>query len=153
MSAPMVGGWRAVVAEDGGGQETTARTSYRQRLFVEHDLGESSGSAVDVTRRAGKPLSKQMTRKMLRNVEKRGVQAARTSSKKPITDRLQDHPKSFPESDLGIPSNAVAHHFSTDIFKTETDLAAVVAAWARQTRQDGPGGALAATAVASMDLV
>ncbi len=25
-----------------------ARTSYRQRLFVEHDLGESSGSTVDV---------------------------------------------------------------------------------------------------------
>ena len=31
-----------------GGQETTARTSYRQRLFVEHDLGESSGSTIDV---------------------------------------------------------------------------------------------------------
>src|SRR5208337_2146854 len=26
----------------------TTRTSYRQRLFVEHDLGESSGSTVDV---------------------------------------------------------------------------------------------------------
>src|SRR5208337_62965 len=37
------------------GQETTARTSYRQRLFVEHDLGESSGSSVDVARRAGYP--------------------------------------------------------------------------------------------------
>ena len=38
---------RAAVAEDGG-QETTAQTSYRQRLFVEHDLGESSGSTIDV---------------------------------------------------------------------------------------------------------
>ena|GEM_PF-4719658 len=27
--------------------------SYRQRLFLEHDLGESSGSAVDAARRAG----------------------------------------------------------------------------------------------------
>src|SRR5271157_3045588 len=27
--------------------------SYRQRLFVEHYLGESSGSAVDAARRAG----------------------------------------------------------------------------------------------------
>src|SRR5208283_1716182 len=46
-------------------------------LFVEHDLGESSGSAVDVARRAGYPWPEQMARKMLRNVEKRGVQAAR----------------------------------------------------------------------------
>ena len=42
------GAGRAAVAEDRGGQETTARTSYRQRLFVEHDLGELSGSTVDV---------------------------------------------------------------------------------------------------------
>jgi len=27
--------------------------NYRQSLFVEHDLGESSGSAVDAARRAG----------------------------------------------------------------------------------------------------
>ena len=53
--------------------------SYRQRLFVEHDLGESSGSPVDVARRAGYPWPEQMTRKMLRNVEKRGVQAARNA--------------------------------------------------------------------------
>jgi hypothetical protein len=38
-------------------------------LFVEHDLGESSGSAVDVARRAGYPWPEQMARKMLRNVE------------------------------------------------------------------------------------
>ena len=50
---------------------------YRQRLFVEHDLGESSESAVDAVRRAGYPWTEQMARKMLRNVEKRGVQAAR----------------------------------------------------------------------------
>jgi hypothetical protein len=51
--------------------------SYRQRLFIEHDLGESSGSTVDVARRGGYPWPEQMARKMLRNVEKRGVQAAR----------------------------------------------------------------------------
>src|SRR5271157_5953520 len=41
--------------------------SYRQRLFVEHDLGESSGSTVDVARRAGYPWPEQMARKMLRD--------------------------------------------------------------------------------------
>ena len=51
--------------------------NYRQRLFIEHDLGESSVSTVDVARRAGYPWPEQMARKMLRNVEKRGVQAAR----------------------------------------------------------------------------
>ena len=51
--------------------------SYWQRLFVEYDLGESSGSTVDVVRRAGHPWLEQMARKMLRNVEKRGIQAAR----------------------------------------------------------------------------
>src|SRR5208337_2957715 len=51
--------------------------SYRQRLFVEHDLGGSSGSAALAARRAGYPWPEQMARKMLRNVEKRGVQAAR----------------------------------------------------------------------------
>ena len=44
--------------------------SYRQRLFVEHDLGKSSGSAVDAARRAGYPWTEQIARKMLRNVEK-----------------------------------------------------------------------------------
>src|SRR5271166_4979724 len=73
------GAGRAAVAEDGGGQETTARTSYRQSLFVEHDLGESSGSTVAAARRAAYPWSEQMARKMLRNVEKRGVQAARNA--------------------------------------------------------------------------
>ena len=83
MTRQRSGAGRAAVAEDGGGgQETTARTSYRQRLFVEHDLGESSGSTVDV-RRAGYPYSEQMDRKMLRNVEKRGVHTARNSSSSP----------------------------------------------------------------------
>src|SRR5208283_5986547 len=44
---------------------------YRQRLFVEHDLDGSLGSAVDAARRAGHPWTEQMSRKMLRNVEKR----------------------------------------------------------------------------------
>ena len=48
MTRQRLGAGRAAVAEDGGGQETTARTSHRQRLFVEHDLVESSGSTVDV---------------------------------------------------------------------------------------------------------
>src|SRR5271166_5295873 len=43
---------------------------------VEHDRGESSGSAALAARRAGNPSPEQMARKMLRNVEKRGVQAA-----------------------------------------------------------------------------
>ncbi len=47
MTRQRSGSGRAAVAEDGG-QETTARTSYRQRLLVEHDLAESSGSTVDV---------------------------------------------------------------------------------------------------------
>ena len=46
--APTVGGWESCGRRGRGGQETTARTSHRQRLFVEHDLGESSGSTVDV---------------------------------------------------------------------------------------------------------
>src|SRR5208283_55144 len=36
--------------------------------FVEHDLGESSGSAVDAARRAGYPWSGQMGRKLSRKV-------------------------------------------------------------------------------------
>src|SRR5271157_3101528 len=46
--APTVGGWESCGRRGRGGQETTARSSYRQRLFVEHDLGESSGFTVDV---------------------------------------------------------------------------------------------------------
>ena len=68
--------------------------SYRQRLFVEHDLGESSGSAVDAVRRAGYPWPEQMARKMLRNVEKRGVHAARNA---PSEDR-----KCWQRIELGI---------------------------------------------------
>ncbi len=60
-------------------------SSYWQRLFVEHDLGESSGSAADAARRTGYPWTGQMTRKMLRNVEKRGVQAARNGPSPPPT--------------------------------------------------------------------
>ncbi len=59
--------------------------SYRQRLFVEHDLGGSSGSAIDAARRAGYPWTEQMDRKMLRFVEKRGVQAAGNG---PSEDRM-----------------------------------------------------------------
>ncbi len=44
--------------------------SYRPRLFVEYDLGGSSGSAALAARRAGYPWTEQMSRKMLRNVEK-----------------------------------------------------------------------------------
>ena len=58
---------------------------HRQRLFVEHDLGESSGSTVDVVRRAGYPWPEQMARKMLRNVEKRGVHTARNGPGPPPT--------------------------------------------------------------------
>src|SRR5208337_684795 len=58
---------------------------HRQRLFVEHDLGESSGSTVDVARRAGYPWPEQMARKMLRNVEKRGVHTARNGPGPPPT--------------------------------------------------------------------
>ncbi len=46
--APTVGGWESCGRRGRGVQETTARTSYRHRLFVEHDLGESSGSTIDV---------------------------------------------------------------------------------------------------------
>jgi len=69
-------GLGALRSQRKGAQETTARTSYRQRLFVEHDLGESSGSAVAAARRAEYQWTEQMSRKMLRNVEKRGVQTA-----------------------------------------------------------------------------
>ena len=42
--------------------------SYRQRLFLEHYLGESSGSAVEAARRAWYPWTEHVARKMLRNV-------------------------------------------------------------------------------------
>jgi Golgi nucleoside diphosphatase len=51
------------------------------------------------------------------------------SSKKPITDRLQDHPKHSENSDLRIPAKGVAHHLPIDTCKTDPDLATVVAAW------------------------
>ena len=54
MTRQRSGAGRAAVAGPGG-RETTARTIYRQRLFVEHDLGESSGSTVDVALRDGYP--------------------------------------------------------------------------------------------------
>ena len=44
-----------------------------------HDLGGSLGSAVAAVRRAGYPWTEQMARKMLRNVEIRGVHAARNA--------------------------------------------------------------------------
>src|SRR5271157_827749 len=42
--------------------------SYRQRLFVEHDLGESSGSTVDVARRAEYPWPESWGRNWSRKV-------------------------------------------------------------------------------------
>src|SRR5208282_3268562 len=54
--------------------------------IVEHKLGESSGSTVDAARRAGYPWPEQMDRKMLRNVEKRGVQAAFKVAKRCASD-------------------------------------------------------------------
>ena len=76
--APTVGGWESCGRGGRGGQETTARTSYRQRLFVEHDLGESSGSTVEVVRRAGYPWPEQMIRKKSRKVR----ETRRSSSQK-----------------------------------------------------------------------
>jgi hypothetical protein len=49
--------------------------SNRQRLLVEHCLGESSGSAVDGARRAGYPWPEKPGGNLSRNVQKRGVQA------------------------------------------------------------------------------
>jgi hypothetical protein len=69
--------------------------SYRRRLFVVLDLGESSGSAVDPARRAGYPGTEQMSRKMLRNVEKRGVHTARNGPSPPPT--LAGGPVAKPE--------------------------------------------------------
>jgi hypothetical protein len=46
------------------------------RLFVDHYLGGSLGSAVEAACRAGYAWTEQMSRKMLRNVEKRGVHTA-----------------------------------------------------------------------------
>ncbi len=62
--------------------------------IVEHNLGESSGSTVDVARRAGYPGPEQMDRKMLRFVEKRGFHAARNG---PSEDR-----KCWQHFELGI---------------------------------------------------
>src|SRR5271157_1817642 len=47
--------------------------SYRQRLFVEHDLGESSESPVDAARRAGYRWPERLGPRL---VKKSGVQAA-----------------------------------------------------------------------------
>jgi hypothetical protein len=51
---------------------------------VEHDRGEPPGSTALAARRARYPSPEQMDRKMLRNVEKRGAQAARNG---PSEDR------------------------------------------------------------------
>ena len=65
------GGGRRPLPEPATGRDCSSSTT-----SVNH-RGPPSMSA----HRAGKPLSQQMVRKMLRNVEKGGVQAARTSSK------------------------------------------------------------------------
>src|SRR5271166_2114393 len=62
--------------------------------IVEHNLGKSSGSAVAAARRAGYPWTEQMARKMLRNVEKRGVH---TAGNAPSEDR-----KCWQRLELGI---------------------------------------------------
>ncbi len=68
--------------------------SYRQRLFVEHDFGESSGSAVEAARRSGYPWTEQMSRKMYRNVEK-----TRSSSSQKRSERGR---KYWQRIELGI---------------------------------------------------
>src|SRR5271157_4534709 len=93
-------GWRVFffpnrICCDGSGRGSpNPGTSYRQRLFVEHDLGGSSGAAVDAARRVGYPWTEQMSRKMLRNVEKRGVHAVGNA---PSEDR-----KCWQRVELGI---------------------------------------------------
>src|SRR5271157_5638962 len=66
---PTVGDRESVGRRGRAGLPTPARTSYRQRLFVEHYLGESSGSAVDATRRAGYQWPEKLGPRL---VEKRG---------------------------------------------------------------------------------
>jgi hypothetical protein len=61
---------------------------------VEHDRGEPPGSTALAARRARYPRPEQMARKMLRNVEIRGVHAARNG---PSEDR-----KSWQHIELGI---------------------------------------------------
>ena len=68
--------------------------SYRQRLFLEHDLGESSGSAVDAAAELGIHGLKAWAATGLGKSEKRGVQAARNA---PSEDR-----KCWPRFELGI---------------------------------------------------
>ena len=52
--------------------------SYRQRLFVEHYLGESAGSAVDAARQAGYRWPEKLGPRL---VEKPGVPAATNTRK------------------------------------------------------------------------
>src|SRR5208337_3176633 len=61
---------------------------------VEHDRGEPPGSTALAARRAGYPWTEQMDRKMLRNVEIRGVHAAGNG---PSSDR-----KCWQRLELGI---------------------------------------------------
>ena len=63
---------------------------------VEHDRGEPPGSTALAARRAGYPWTEQMDRKMLRNVEIRGVHAAGNG---PSSDR-----KYWQRLELGIHS-------------------------------------------------
>ena len=62
-----------------GNSRTVARSIPPRPLPPTLHALRSLGSAVDAVRRAGYPWTEQMSRKMLRNVEKRGVQAARNS--------------------------------------------------------------------------
>jgi len=88
---------------------------YRWRLFVEHDLGGSSGSAVDAARRAGYPYSEQMNRKMLRNAEKRGVHTARNGP----SERERRGPPFLAPGKRGWPPTS-----SWPLFSRPTSLAA-----------------------------
>ena len=84
---------RAAVAEDGGAGDP-APTSYRQRLFVEHYLGGSSGSAIDAVRELGIHGLRAGAATGLEKSEKRGIQAARNG---PSEDR-----KCWQRVELGI---------------------------------------------------
>ena len=65
----------------------TARNprSAERRLFVEHDLGGSLGSAVDAARRAGYPWTEQMIRKLSRKVRE-----TRSSNNQKRSERGQE---------------------------------------------------------------
>jgi hypothetical protein len=93
----------AVAEDDGSGDhcpnlpvEDQLQRSYRQRLFVEHDLGEQSGSTLDAARRAEYPWTEQISRKLSRKVRE-----TRSSSSQKRSERGQ---KYWQRVELGIHS-------------------------------------------------